>query len=476
MLHKLRAFIVMVCLLFALVIGVATAQIISAGVATPDLNGSTLSVDRTSAIAGSTLEYTVVISNSGGSAANGVLITDTLPAELTYQPGTFVSNTVSATTLDYGDSGNVITWTGNVDSLGSVTLSYTTNITNSVMTNDSITNTVQITGTGTLIERTAVTTIVDSFDLIFPIILAPVPPPVLNPIPGPTASSNSWTLTWNEPAPVVTGYLVQESKTSDFVNPLQYDADNNTFKTFSYAASTNNNYCYRVRAQAGLQLSDWSNVQCTVGNYYDNFSNAGSGWAIRQQDTDDTENSSYYQNGEFIVKIGGRWDYALASPLAQAPKPPYAIETRLKFDPTVDNLHAYGIVFGGNWNGQPCTNGFSANCFTEYYRFLVIWYGPPNSYRIQLKRIDYNDPQDNVGRGVTLADFTDIYVGDSTGFNTWRVEVNGNGVIKIFLNGNQVLSATDGNYINNPYFGMMASSDEYLGTEIHLDWYQVEKR
>ena len=472
--QKFRMFIVVACLVLALVFGALTVRVIVTG--TPDLSGSTLSVDRNATVAGGSVVYTVVISNSGGVAASGVLVTDTLPVELTYQVGSFISNTTGATTLGYGDTGNVITWTGDVDSLGSVTLSYAADVTDSVMVNDVLTNTVQIDSSDTVLERSTATTIVESLNWYFPIALNSVPAPVMNPVSGPTAAANTLTTSWNVPVDGITQYEVQESHSIDFTGSPIHDAGTDTSKAFTYSPSSNNYYCYRVRAWVDNVASGWSNVECAVTNYFDDFSNSGSGWAIRQQDTDDTENSSYYANGEFVLKIGGRWDYALASPLAQAPKPPYAIETRIKFDPTVDNLHGYGIVFGGNWNGQPCPGTDYSACFTHYYRFLVVWYGPQNSFRIQLKRIDYNDEQDNIGRGVTLVNFKDIYVGNSKDFNTWRIEVDANGAIRVYLNGGQVASAVDGNYINSPYFGVMASSDEYLGAEPHLDWYRATKR
>lgn len=474
---KIRSFIVMVCLLLALVFGLVTTQILVAGVAAADLSGSSLSVDKSSTIAGNTVMYTVVISNSGDAVANNVLVTNTLPSELTYQPSSFNSETQGATTLGYGDSGNVITWTGNVDSLGYATLTYSAQVADTVMVNDVITNTVEITGTGVLLQRSVATEIVDSYFLNMPLVFQPVPAPTLNPITGPSAGNNSWTISWNVPAPEVTGYQVQEASTASFSNPTQFDVGNATSDSFSYSSSISNFYCYRVRALVGDLAGSWSNTECTIGNYFDDFSNTGSGWRIRQQDTDDTDNSSYYENGEFVVKIGGRWDYALASPLARAPKPPYAIETRISFDPTVDNLHGYGVIFGGNWNGEACPNSDYENCFTHYYRFLVVWYGPLDHFRVQLKRIDYNDPVDNIGRGVALVDFKDIGVGNSKGFNTWRIEVDADGTIRIYLNGGLVASAVDTTYVNNsPYFGIMASSDEYLGAEPHLDWYRAVKR
>ncbi|MCA9946044.1 MAG: DUF11 domain-containing protein [Anaerolineales bacterium] len=476
MLQKFRKLVVMMCLLLALVFGLVTARVMVAGVSSPDLSGSSISVDRSVTTAGGTVKYTVVISNSGGTVANGVLVTNTLPAELNYQTGSFNSDTMNATTLGYGDSGNVITWTGNVDSLGAVSLSYTADVTDSVMVDDIIQNTVQISGTGELLEPTVPTSVVEEYTRLMPIAFNTVPAPVMNPLSGPTASSNSWTATWNVPAPEVTGYELQEAPTINFNNPTTIDVGNDTSRDFSYSASPYNLYCYRVRAFVDDRSSGWSNVECAAGNYFDDFVDTGSGWTIRQEDSDDTENSSYYDGGRFVVKIGGRWDYALASPLAQAPEPPYAIETRIRFDDTVDNLHGYGIIFGGNWYGDPCPSNDLDNCFTHYYRFLVVWYGPLNSFRVQLKRIDYNDPIDNIGRGVTLVDFKDIPVGNSKGYNVWRIEVDEDGSMRVYLNGSSVASTKDSSYISSPYFGIMASSDEYLGTEPYVDWFQATKR
>lgn len=472
-----RSLLVMIYLLLALALGTITTQIIVAGVAGPDLSTSSLSVDKSTTIAGNTVKYTVVVNNTGDTVANNVIVTNTLPDEVTYLADSFNSETVGATTLSHSDSGNVITWSGDVESLGSATLTYSAEVADNVALDQVITNKVEIAGEGELFEQSVGTVVGSSANTFMPLVFQPIPTPVLSSITGPTASSNSWDATWNTPAPEITGYQVQEAQTSSFTNPVIYDVGNVNSRTFSYPATASNYYCYRVRALVGSLAGDWSNVECAVGNYNDDFTNSGSGWMLRQEDTDDTENSTYYENNQFVVKIGGRWDYALASPLAQAPKPPYAIETSIRFDESVDNLHGYGIVFGGNWNGQPCPNGSNyGNCFTHYYRFLVVWYGPLDSFRIQLKRIDYNDTLDNIGRGVTLDGFKDIYVPNSKGFNVWRVEVGADGGIRILLNGSQVMSVNDSTYINSPYFGVMASSDEYLGAEPHLDWYRVIKQ
>lgn len=476
MLQKFRGYIIIFSLLLALAAGMVTARVMVAGSGMADLSNSSLSVNKSATIAGGELQYTVVISNSGDTAVNGVIMTDTLPTEVMYQANSLESNEVNAVTNSFGDTGNIITWTGDVESFGSVALSYNVLVSDSVMVNDVIENSIEITGTGTLISRTTSTTITNAYLQMMPLMFTPLPAPSLDPIQGPTASANSWTVSWTEPNPNVTAYQLQEAKSLDFSNAVTFDIASETEKDFSPTLSFDNFYCYRVRAISGVHTSGWSNVECTVGNYFDDMSNSSSGWAIRQEDTDDVDNRSYYENGEFVIKISGRWDYAVASPLAQAPEPPYALESRIAFDPTVDNLHAYGIVFGGNWNGQPCPNSDFSSCFTHYYRLLAIWYGPLDSLRVELKRIDYNDPNNNAGRGVTLDGFNDVYVGNSKGFNTWRIEVEENGTIRILLNGNQVLSAKDSSYINDPYFGIFAASNEYLGTEPHVDWFRATKQ
>lgn len=141
-----------------------------------------------------------------------------------------------------------------------------------------------------------------------------------------------------------------------------------------------------------------------------------------------------------------------------------------------ENLNSYGMVFGGDLTAQePCPVWDFSTCFNQYYRLNIIYFGNDNStLRAILKRIDYHDPRNNHGRGVTIIDAVDVSTqGPSANYQNWAVEVYPNGTIKLFLNGNFVTQTVDTNYIDRPYFGSFSSTDEYAGLEAHFDWFQV---
>jgi uncharacterized repeat protein (TIGR01451 family) len=85
---------------------------------------ATKSVAGTSFTPGSTVTYTVVISNSGASASPdnaGHEFTDALPASLTLQTATATSGTVTT-------AGNTVNWDGSIAASGSVTITITAKI------------------------------------------------------------------------------------------------------------------------------------------------------------------------------------------------------------------------------------------------------------------------------------------------------------------------------------------------------------
>jgi len=67
----------------------------------------------------SQLTYTIVLTNSGDSVANGVTLTDAIPISTTYVPGS-----LSGSGATYNLSQNQIEWSGAVSATGSITLSY----------------------------------------------------------------------------------------------------------------------------------------------------------------------------------------------------------------------------------------------------------------------------------------------------------------------------------------------------------------
>jgi hypothetical protein len=312
-----------------------------------------------------------------------------------------------------------------------------------------------------------------SLYLFLPITLVTPPEVILDPIPRPDPS-NSWTLTWA----VVGGtsvdeYEVQESHDPAFATFTSLAAGPETTLTRTMPLSTSNVYYYRVRAVTAAGSGPWSNVQYVYGGYRDDFNDPASGWAIRREDTDDHDNNSYYDTGNLRLEINGRWDYQVTSPLALPPTAPYRIDARMMLEGP-DNLHTYGLIFGGNWDGTQCPNADYSSCFQHYYRMTVVWWGAPSTLKFDLKRIDYHDAENNHGRGVTLLEYIDVSVNNpSQTWQDWAVEVYPTGTIKIFVNGSQVGEASDTTYINDPYFGLFSATDEYAGLDTLVDWYQV---
>ncbi len=331
----------------------------------------------------------------------------------------------------------------------------------------------QISGTVTPTSQITLTAVASDTLMYFPLIFKPVPTPELLAIPRPN-SGNQWTVSWNAVDGTDVTYELEEDSNDDFSSPGFYLNGANLSRAFSHSASIDNYYCYRVRAAIGGQRGDWSNVECVAGAYYDDMSSSASGWAIRQEDTDDANNESYYKNGNLVLKIHGRWDFAVASPLRSAPEPPYEISARIRTNKP-DNLNSYGLIFGGDWNGTTCPNSNFNSCFNHYYRLNIIWYGSKSSLSVRLKRIDYHDDKEgNAGRGVGLTDYFNVKVGNPPEqYVEWRVQVLEDGTINIYANNNLVKSVTDSTYINGPYFGVFAATDEYLGSEPWVDWYRV---
>jgi uncharacterized repeat protein (TIGR01451 family) len=130
-----------------------------------NLAPSTKQVSSGLAVAGDALTYTIVLRNVGGPATNMARITDTLPAELNYTPGSF------AATVGTVDASNapVLTWQGVLSMTPVVTLTY--GVTVSVVSPTAITNSVVIDpGAGASFTRSA-TVIANGLQLYLPLIL-----------------------------------------------------------------------------------------------------------------------------------------------------------------------------------------------------------------------------------------------------------------------------------------------------------------
>ncbi|HSH04856.1 MAG TPA: DUF11 domain-containing protein [Anaerolineae bacterium] len=463
----------------ALVALLVTSQLMAANerVLPPDLGSSYKMVDREIAVPGTTLRYTIVISNSGDDFTIASL-TDSLPEGTHYVPG---SLSASEEPIGMGEMNGVITWTDFIDSGDEIHVTFQAMLTDTLTSGTWITNTVYITGTegvNTEIMRMAATEVVTSAStsVMLPIVYVPVPMPTITSIDNPRSDEgNSWTVYWNNPAPSqTTGFQLQESNSSNFDGATTIDVAG-TSSLRAPAASWQNVFYYRVRAVGDFGEGPWSNVAMTTGDYFDTFDNANSGWAIRRQDTDDVDNQVYYRNDSTLVlEMDSRWDYQIASSMKELPEPPYRIKSRVRLE-GVDNLHTYGFVFGADWDGTQCPNSEYTSCFNQYYRLLNIWSGAQSTLKMQLKRIDYHDyDAGNAGRGADLISVTNVQVNSpSETDQEWAIEVWPSGDIYIFANGNMVGQSFDPYFINNRYFGFWSSTDEYTGLEAVYDWVEV---
>lgn len=300
-------------------------------------------------------------------------------------------------------------------------------------------------------------------------------------------------------------YTIMESQ-SPSMSPLTnvYTSTEKAFRV-NLSASTNNIYYYTV--QSNTPNSQPSAVRRVVGPYKDDFS-TNSGWDIRRQDFDDTENVMSYTGDYMKMHVRGRWDYFVTSPLAEAPSPPYRIRTRVKLEGP-GNLNTYGIIFGGDYHGGACPTIFPPagtpapdvigtseewdvlpttvrsseppnyvydNCLNQYYRVMFLWKDGFTHMHTLIKQINFHD-DNNSGRGDAISGTLELPVssGSANDWNDWAIEVYPNGQMMIYSGANLVYNThTNGDLIHQPYFGLWASTDEYPGSDPLWDFIIVE--
>ena len=116
----------------------------------PPLALSTKTVSRPAALPGEPLTCTIALINDRTTDITNVRVTDTLPISLTY-----IEDALTATSGSYGYSSSVITWTGSVDALDVVNITFGATVTKTAPLGTSITNSAVISGGGETITRTA---------------------------------------------------------------------------------------------------------------------------------------------------------------------------------------------------------------------------------------------------------------------------------------------------------------------------------
>ncbi len=338
----------------------------------------------------------------------------------------------------------------------------------------------------------SLTTTVELQRVYFPLVAKPYPAP---PVPVLAAtrpnSANDWQMTWTiSDLTYVNGYVLEQSQDPTFATGVT------TYNPVTAAVSqlinnaqpsANNVYYFRLKALGIGPDGDWSNTVQVVGAYYDEFTNNQTGWsgptlkeALRRLTYIEKTDSWYENNNWLIVRVEDSWDWLIASPLKPAPQLPYVIEYR-SMPANRGNLVSHGVVFGGDWNGAACPDWSSLqgvydhkNCFNHFYNGNIIW-SSDRDLTLLWERIDQLVWCPNCGGsplkrlGFTYAIGFNLNASD---WNDYRIEVRADS-IKYYLNGSLKYTYTDTRWVNDPYFGVFASTDEYSNSTWRYEYFKI---
>ena len=454
-------------------------------VAPAELEESTKTASVESMTPNGAFQYTITVVNSGG-VDIPVEVTDALPEQVTY--ASHECPPLITTTCE--ENAGVVTWAGTVPSGESTSITIMVTLNGDAEPGSTVTNTAQITSAEQDFERSADITITDISGSLFQ--YAPFTIRGIQIDPGPVTltagepnSANTWSLSWTV-SPGATGYEVQESTSPDFMNATSFLAGSQTSQNVTKAPSPSNVYYYRVRSLVGLKIGPWSNVEMVVGGYHDDFEDDTTGWSMRRSTYREKVNG-FYEDGKYVMQVIDRWDWGISSPLKPAPRVPYVIDFEARIVAPA-NLLSFGMVFGGDWNGQTCPPGLSydewykhTNCFNHFYNTNNIFFGP---IKLLFERVDYlvwlpNEGGSPMKRGgdIDPNKFKEYNNIDPEGWNRYRIEVREDS-IKIFAaarghNPEFQYEYKDTRWVNDPYFGFFASTDEYNNSTWRFEYLEV---
>lgn len=323
-------------------------------------------------------------------------------------------------------------------------------------------------------------------------------PVAFKPLTAPTLSAtrpnsaNDWQMEWTIGNTTgATGYELQQSQDPTFatgVTTVNLPGNSSSQLINTIQPSANNVYYFRLRVLAGGQVSPWSTSVQVVGAYADEFNNNQTGWSgptlkdgLRRLTFIEKEDAWYENNSWLIIRVEDSWDWAIASPMKPAPEPPYVIEFR-SMPANLGNLVSHGIVFGGDWTGAPCPDWSSLqgvyghnNCFNHFYNTNLIW-SSNTDLTLLWERIDslvYCPSCD----GSPLKRLGDVppavpFHPNASDWINYRIEVRASG-IRFFMNGDLRYTYNDTRWINDPYFGVFASADEYSNSTWRYEYFRV---
>lgn len=215
-------------------------------------------------------------------------------------------------------------------------------------------------------------------------------------------------------------------------------------------------------------------------DYRDDFTSNINTWAIRRGTNGGSfsvrhrGDSDGGRTGFLEAEVFSDDSYVLVSPLVQSIAPPYNIEFYAKLKEPEDR-HMYGVVFGGDWNGQACDTANPANCFTRYYELRVQYrdFGGQRFQEMKLVRVDGHDAN-NEPVGPILIDWAR---GGSVGTDEWieiDVRVEEDGRIAISFDDKFIAEARDTELLNNRYFGLLLITRENDDARVKFDYLKID--
>jgi uncharacterized repeat protein (TIGR01451 family) len=459
-----------------------------------DLSNSSKEVNLEEIPAGSEVEFTIVIDNSGDADVT-VAMTDTLPAQLAYVSHELQEFTGVFTQPGFTVDGDNVMWGGAIASGRFAQISIIAKVKDDTPAGTMISNTAEISGGGQTVSPQASFRVKEPpeiHDTTFPLVttsLPPDPPEITNLAATRPNSQNEFTLSW-QGGPNASRYEVQMDHDPGFPAPSVYDAGRTTSMKFKPEPSFRNEFYFRVRSFDVNVAGKWSDTVDVVGAYYDSFDDRDSGWKIRRTTYIEKVKTWYEIDppyGRLVLEVRDKWDWGISSPLARAPEPPYVIEYDGKFAQTPNEV-AMGIVFGGDRPDEDCPDTSSAKgmyrhtrCFNHFYNPQYYWAG--EALHLLWYRTDElvwcsgcgGSPMKRLGDSEAVGKL------DGVGNDKWnrhRIEVREDSIryyagrphheqLKFQYEYN------DTRWINEPYFGVFAYAGEYTSSVAVFDYFSI---
>jgi hypothetical protein len=286
----------------------------------------------------------------------------------------------------------------------------------------------------------------------------------------------SWVYDYDYPP--ATSYTLQEAMDEDFTEDVRYYQVSGTSKELG---DREDGTYYRVRAKNDYGPGDWSDPVSIVveTGIQDDFDDPSTGWEARRTSAPDIDKDTdiKYKSGRLLTTSDDNWDFAIFSPMVEAPAMPYRITMKTRLKEGVD-APGYGIVFRGN-EGDFCeverdNADDSDGCFYKYFR-LNVTIDPGNHIRYNVKRITEHDDRGRAD-GKDLSDgYHDIdNKADWDGWNTWKIEVHEDW-FEVSVNGKHIGTYYDDSFAGNRHFGILTSAYEYAPSVFEHEYFYVEK-